>query len=78
MLRRLWSVKCQSSNTFFSLEPFASLVASSALIVAEIPTFIVIAQRNDQLYSLLEVERYQIVMASIVVMTSILNQSGES
>ena len=73
------SLVCEMSMlTVFSPEPFPSLLVSLALIVAEIPTFIVIAQQNDQLYSQLGVERYQIVIASLVVMTSIVNQSGES
>ena len=70
------SLVCEMSMlTVFSPEPFPSLLASLALIAAEIPTFIVIASFD---YSQLGVERYQIVIASLVVMTSIVNQSGES
>ena len=54
----------------------AILSPSLILIIAELPSFIVIAWGNDQVCSLLGMKKFQIVLASLV-MTSILNHGGE-
>jgi hypothetical protein len=52
------------------------LSPSLILIIAELPSFIVIARGNDPVCSLLGMKKFQIVLASLV-MTSILNHGGE-
>ncbi|KAL7531475.1 hypothetical protein ACHAXR_007282, partial [Thalassiosira sp. AJA248-18] len=58
-----------------SNEPTPKLIPLLALIMAELPTFVLIVQGSEQLRSLLGVKRYQIVLASLVMVTSILNYS---
>ena len=52
------------------------LSPSLILIIAELPSFIAIAWGNDQVFSLIGMKKFQIVLASLV-MTSILNHAGE-
>jgi len=55
----------------------ACIASLLVLAMAELPTFIIIIQGSEQLCSLLGMKRYQVVLASLVVVTSILNHFGK-
>lgn len=65
-------------NISFSNSELRACIASLlVLTMAELPTFIIIIQGSEQLCSLLGMKRYQVVLASLVVVTSILNHFGK-
>jgi len=57
-------------------EPRAFIASLLLFAIAEVPTFIIIIQGREQIFSLLGMKRYNIVITSLIVVTSIMNHYG--